>query len=130
MVSFGVIAWGYDKVKEKFGEEKAKEIKEKIEVLNREWNVRKRLASTLNYLKEQNIPYVFHRYDNITPILEALSKCRMNALEALNRAGKGSVGGTITLTYLIPDYEEDPPELFTDSYIEEAMKSKAKSIVG
>jgi hypothetical protein len=130
MVSFGVIAWDFNRVKEKYGEEKAKEINEKIKALNREWNVRKRLASTLNYLKEQNIPYVFHRYDNITPILEALSECRENALEALSRAGKGSIGGVITLTYLIPDYEEDPPELFTGSYIEEAMKSRTKEIVG
>jgi hypothetical protein len=130
MASFGVIAWDFNRVREKYGEEKAKEINEKIKALNREWNVRNRLASTLNYLKEQNIPYVFHRYDNITPILEALSECRENALEALSRAGKGSRGGAITLTYLIPDYEEDPPELFTGSYIEDAMKSKAKEIVG
>jgi hypothetical protein len=130
MVSFGVIAWDFDRVREKFGEEKAKEIDEKIKELNREWSVRKRLASTLNYLKEQNIPYVFHRYDNITPVLEALGECRENVLEALNRGGKGRRGSAFTLTYLIPDYEEDPPELFTDSYIKEATKLKVKEIVG
>jgi hypothetical protein len=111
MVTVATIVPFWWKVEEREGWDKRLKLEEKLkEIIRTEWSEPRRLEKALTFLKENKIPYVFHRYDNITPSQEAIKTLKGNTAEAAGRKGKGLVALDEVMDFLIPDYEEDPPE--------------------
>jgi hypothetical protein len=106
MAIVATIVPNWRKVDEREGRDKRLELEKKFEeTIRTEWGERRRLEKALAFLKENKIPYVFHRYDNITPNREVIEILKSNTAGAAGRKGRTLVTLGDVIDFLIPDKE-------------------------
>jgi hypothetical protein len=67
------------------------------------WSVRQAIENFKKFLKERNIPYLLNEFKNVGDVKFAKEAVK----DRFENSGKGRPG---VVSFIIPDYEEDPPE--------------------